>query len=309
MRFVGRSATRHGERVVFHVLAVVLHPEADYVPLVEQVALPLISNRIAAVGGVVTEPVRRLDVVGVGSDGLHDPVVTIGRLPARVVEVVQKRKALYQRVHIGRYDGVQGVGRVVAKDRQGRVAIAFCDVAKHLVVGAVFTDDQEHVFDLRRIADPLRDYRRLGRRVAARCRPDILRQIPVVVLEDLPGHPHQGVVIRHRDDADGAKVLVGVKAGHAIVTCIRIFSRFRRRRRCPEARCADAFVVGNEQHPVHRVKHNRGGRIADRNHAFNGTPCVFAEVDNGDCVGVVERDVGDVSLLIDGDRVRAGAIG
>ena len=89
---ISRSATRHGERVVLDVLAVVLHPDAGRGRHIEQVALLLISNRIAAVGGIVAEPVRRLDVVGVGRHGLDDPVVTVGRLAARVVEVVQSGK-------------------------------------------------------------------------------------------------------------------------------------------------------------------------------------------------------------------------
>ena len=37
------------------------------------------------------------------------------------------------------------------------VAIAAGHVAQHLIVGAVFTDDHEHVLDQRRIADLCRD--------------------------------------------------------------------------------------------------------------------------------------------------------
>ena len=83
------------EGVVLDVLAVVLERDAGLGGHIPQVPDLLVGNRIAAVGGIVAEPVRRLDVVGVGSHGLHDPVVTVGRLPARVVEVVEKREALY----------------------------------------------------------------------------------------------------------------------------------------------------------------------------------------------------------------------
>src|SRR5208283_6114421 len=72
-----RRATRHVERVVLDVLAVVLKRDPGRCSLVPQMALLLVGNRIAAVGGVVAEPVRRLDVIGVGSHGLDDPVVTV----------------------------------------------------------------------------------------------------------------------------------------------------------------------------------------------------------------------------------------
>ena len=39
-----------------------------------------------------------------------DPVVTVGRLAARVVVVVQQREALYQRVRVWRYTGYGAVG-------------------------------------------------------------------------------------------------------------------------------------------------------------------------------------------------------
>ena len=59
------------ERVVLDVLAVVLKRDAGLYSLVPQVARLLVSNRFAAVGGIVAEPVRRLDVVGVGRHGLR----------------------------------------------------------------------------------------------------------------------------------------------------------------------------------------------------------------------------------------------
>ena len=121
------------------------------------------------------------------------------------------------------------VGRVVAEDRQGGVAIAAGHVAQDLIVGAVFTDDHEHVLDQRRIADLRRDCNRRGSRVAAGGRPDILRQIPVVVLEDLLRHRRQGRAVRNGNDADGAKVLVGVEVAHAVLVCVRIFGRISRR--------------------------------------------------------------------------------
>ena len=270
-------------------------------------AFRLIGNGIAAVGGVVAEPVRRLDVVGVGRNGLRDPVVTVGRLAAGVEKVVEKREALDQRVRVGRYVGVSGVGRVVAEDRQRGIAISACHVAQHLIVGAVFTDDQEDVLDFRGIADPLRDYDRPVMRVAAGGTPDILRQIPVIILEDPLRHCSKGLATWHRDDADSPKVLVCVEVGHAKILFVGIFGRTRWRRCHSKARGADALVVGHKQHVVHRVQHNRGWRITYRDHARDGAPTPGVEVDDGNGVGVVERDVRNVVPGINGDRVRSGA--
>ncbi len=72
---------------------------------------------------------------------------------------------------------------------------------------------------------------------------------------------------------------------------------------------APALVVGNEQRIVRRVQHNRARRIADRDHAQDGVPRSVVQVDHGDRVGVVKRDVGDIVHGIDGDRVRPGAVG
>ena len=94
-----------------------------------------------------------------------DPVVTVGRLAARIVEVVQKREALHQRVRVGRDGGTCG-SAAVAEDCQGGVAVAAGHVAQDLIVGAVFTDDHEDVLDQRRIADLGRDRNRRGIRIA-----------------------------------------------------------------------------------------------------------------------------------------------
>ncbi len=91
--------------------------------------------------------------------------MAVGGLAARVIEVVQKREALDQSVRVRGVDA--------AEDRQGRVAIAGGYVAQDLIVGAVFTNDHEHVLDWRRITDPLRDCMRRVMRVAPRGRLDI----------------------------------------------------------------------------------------------------------------------------------------
>ena len=123
-----------------------------------------------------------------------------------------------------------------------------------------------------------------------------LLQIPVVVLENLSRHRLQGLGIRHGDDADGAVVLVSVVVADAVVALERITR-------------ADALVVGDDEHVIGRVQHDRARRIGYRDHAHDGILRALAEVDHRDRVGIVKRDVGNAVLGIDGDRVRRGAIG
>ena len=210
-----RGATRRVEGILLDILAVVLQRDAGAYSAVPQVSSFLVRNRIAAVGGVIAEPIRRLDVVGVGCHGLHDPVVTVGRLAARVVVVVEQREALHQRVRVGRDDRVsRGVGRVDAEGCQGGVAVAADYVAQDLIVGAVFTDDQEHVLNLRGRADLGRDCHRRSILAATFGGLDIFREIPVVVLSDLRGQRRQ-VRQRKGNNVHRAEVLVGVEVVHA----------------------------------------------------------------------------------------------
>ena len=300
-RLRGRSV-RLQERVVLDVLAVVLKRDVVLYSLIPQMAGLLVGKRFAAVGGVVAEPVRRLDVVGVRSHGLRDPVVTVSRLAARVVVVVQQREALHDRVRVGRYNWVRCVGRVVAEGGQGGVAVAGSHVAQDLIVGAVFTDDQEDVLDQRRGTDLARDRDRRGSAQATGGRFDIGREIPVVVLGDLRRISRQGRARNgNGNDAHGAEVLVGVQVGRAEFIGVRIFESIRRRWCYAVARGADALVVGNEQLTIRRVEHDRTRSIADRDQALD---LVCGEAKNGNRVGIVERDVGKVVHRVDCDRVR-----
>ena len=64
--------------------------------------------------------------------------MTVRRLAAGSVDIVEEREALDQCVLIG------NGGR---KDRKRRVAVAPRHVSQHLVVGAVLFDDQKDVLD------------------------------------------------------------------------------------------------------------------------------------------------------------------
>ena len=228
----------------------------------------LVRDGIATVGRIVTYPVRRLNVVGVGRHGLDDPVVSICGLPARVVEVIKQREALHKCVGV-RGDGAEGC--VVPEDSQGRVAVAAGYVAQDLIVGAVFTDDHKDVLDLGRSADPLRDRERRGSRLATGGREDVLRQIPVVVLKHLLRQHAQVAGRRNRDDAYGAKVLVRVEVSHAMGGSVGVLRGLRRWRRHRKARGADALVVCHQQRAIRSVQHNRARGVAYGDHAQHGT--------------------------------------
>jgi ribosomal protein S16 len=65
------------------------------------------------------------------------------------VEVVEEHETLCQPVGVG--------GHVAPEQRQRRIAVALREIAEHLVVGAVLSDDVEHVLDRRCAADGTRE--------------------------------------------------------------------------------------------------------------------------------------------------------
>src|SRR5208282_6884496 len=72
---------------------------------------------------------------------------------------------------------------------------------------------------------------------------------------------------------------------------------------------ADALVIRNEERVIGLVQHDRAWRIGYRDHAQDGIRRAGAEVDHTDRVGIVKRNVGNGILVVDGNRVRTGAIG
>ena len=71
--------------------------------------------------------------------------MSVRGLPARIVEVIEDREPLHQRVRVGR-DGAEG--GVVAEDGQGGLPVRAGYVPEDLIVGTVFTNDDEDVLDL-----------------------------------------------------------------------------------------------------------------------------------------------------------------
>src|SRR5919201_3029454 len=140
-----------------------------------QEARPLVAQHVLL--GVVAPLVLtrgRLGVLGIVA--LHQPVVALGRIRADVVGVVVETELLRQRVLIRRDPRPEL--------RQGRVAVALCHVAVHLVVGAVLLDQQEDVLDRRGVTYASRD--RHGLRPAAAGPLDVV-PAPAVLSEDRAG--------------------------------------------------------------------------------------------------------------------------
>ena len=78
----------------------------------------------------------------IADEALHQPLVAVEADGAAGVEVVERHVAFGQGVVIG--------GDVAAVHGELGVAIAAAEVAEHLVVGAVFLDDEEDVLDAQR---------------------------------------------------------------------------------------------------------------------------------------------------------------
>ena len=88
---------------------------------------------------------RLLDVVG--PEGRRRPLVAVGAEDRAAIGVVEEDELADELVLVGRH--------LLAEDAQGRVAVAFGDVAEDLVVGAVLLDDVDHVLEDARLADAL----------------------------------------------------------------------------------------------------------------------------------------------------------
>ena len=97
--------------------------------------------------------------------------------------------------------------------RQRGVAVAPGHVAQHLVVGAVLLDDQEHMFDQRRLAYVPRHGDRLGPRGGELgTHRYIVVVAPVIVLEHLAGELRQRLGAGQGNEIDRARLIVGVEA-------------------------------------------------------------------------------------------------
>src|SRR5262249_46280205 len=85
----------------------------------------------------------------VGRVSAHRPLVTVGADLAFDIEIVEQDKLAGNTVEIG--------SSFLREEAKRRVSVTFRHVAQHLVVGAVFLDDIETVFDWGMFAGALRD--------------------------------------------------------------------------------------------------------------------------------------------------------
>src|SRR6185369_475623 len=144
---------------------------------------------------------RRLGVLGIVT--LHQPVMALSGVRADVVGVVVETELCGQRVLVRR--------GLLAKLRQGRVAVARSDVAEHLIVGAVLLDQQEDVLDGRRVTNARGNG--CWRGFVARGLLDIVVS-PTVLGEDGAGVLGNVLVARKREASQRCGGAVRVVAGH-----------------------------------------------------------------------------------------------
>src|ERR1700730_18018109 len=92
---------RGRERLVLDIFAVDLRRKSGRHRLLEQETLLLIGQRITRVAArIAAHPVRRLNVVGVRRHGFDDPLMAIGRLPARRVESITQGESFDDVMHV-----------------------------------------------------------------------------------------------------------------------------------------------------------------------------------------------------------------
>ena len=98
--------------------------------------------------------------------------------------------------------------------------------------------------------------------------------------------------VRQRDQIDGSGVLVRVETGEAAGT------RWNMR--------AQSLVVGNDQLLLRFVIGDGGREIAGRNVADDRMRIASLKVDDGDGIGLAQRDI-SLPVLGHGDAIRSGA--
>ena len=81
------------------------------------------------------------------------PLMPVRTEYSTAVKVIQQHEFFDELVMIRRH--------LATEDAQAWIAFAFLDIAKHLVVGAIFFDDVQHMLEHRRLAVPLRHRPRL----------------------------------------------------------------------------------------------------------------------------------------------------
>ena len=143
-------------------LAVAAVADRCFTAAVPEVAAGRTSDRRRAFRRIREPPRRLLGVLAapaidqrpdlfdvIGGVGGHAPFVAVGAYLAVNIEIVQEHELPGQRVVIR--------GNALGKNAQPRLAVALRNIAENLVVGAVFLDDVDAVFDRARLAKLARD--------------------------------------------------------------------------------------------------------------------------------------------------------
>ncbi len=156
-----------------------------------------VGERVIPPGVAAGEPAERLLQV-VGDVSFRHPGVTVRRVDAVAVEVVQQDELLRQRVVVGR--------DVAAEDAQIRVPVALSHVPEELIVSPVLLDHVDDVVEEGRLSQPFRYRDRLLPRGALLPRAQDLRHASVG--PHLPRILLQPGAARHWDPVHGAGEVV-----------------------------------------------------------------------------------------------------
>ena len=257
-RDVGPHAARHPGVALFGLrlghLAEVHHPQPLPLRRVPQIGVPRIGQVLAARQipfppvGVYLRPGLLVVVAGERPIG---PLVTVGGDLAVHVEVVEQHPATGDGMGVGRH-------RVV-EDGQTPVAVPFCHVPEHLVVGPILAD---HVHDM---ADGGTGGRavRYGPQARVRVRTERVH---------LTGVAGQRGGVGDRDD--------GKRPGDHVADVLVVGVR---------ARAAALAVRHVQRSAVGRRGH--GGRVPARGNQSGDAHAVRAEPDDGDRIAARHRDI------------------
>ena len=231
-----RAGFRRG--AIFAVAAVA---HAGLGRTVPKIAVGGRRDRESPLGGVVVFFLRVVPVAQrpvafdeVRRIGTHAPLVAIGAHLTIGVEIVEQHKFAGERVGVGR--------DLFRKDTQPRITFALEHVAENLVVGPIFPDDVDHIFNRRRIADRGRDRAAGGpSRQTARRRSGIEGAARVGCLR--PGTELLGAFFRHRQGDQGDRALK-----ESTNVFLQIAGRRRPGKRAARiGRGARALAVGDEE--------------------------------------------------------------
>ena len=101
------------------------------------------GDRIKTIVGIATPGVPR-PIAVIRLRCLREPLMAVGAVSARGIEIVEYHELFRQAVMVGRH--------ITSVNQQARVAVCLGQVPQDLVIGPILFDDEHHVIDQRWVA-------------------------------------------------------------------------------------------------------------------------------------------------------------